>query len=189
MRFNLWMDRYFLPLLPPIFVLLASALYHLYTRQKWLIVLLPVLMFGWVHFYWNMSYVQFKEYTGLHEALTYLARPGGPKQVLVDLKHIGYSKKALEVMLNYYLPKDSRLQLITLTPQTASLALQDASNVPVLAVLCSHVRLMNMAVETKIDVAEKPRPRVFEEDVCLFQAKPLEISNEQMDVVLEKIQK
>jgi len=166
MRFNLWMDRYFLPLLPSIFILIASAIYHLYTRHRIFIVLLPALLFVWVYSYWNMGYVRTQEYTGLAEAFAYLTAPGGPEEVLVDRTNTGYSGAALDVMLDYYVPKDSKLKLIPLTPQTVSLAWSRTPKVPVLMMLCSQVHLMHTTVD--LDIEEDGRPRLFGTDTCLF---------------------
>lgn len=166
-RFNLWMDRYFLPFLPSVFILLTSVLYHLYSRHKLFIVLLPVLLFGWLHTYWNMEYIWAREYTGLQDAFTYLTRRGGPEKVLVDRSHMGYSAKALDVMLDYYVPKDSKLQLITLNEENKSLVWTSQPRIPVLMMLCSQVDLMKTIVWLHID--EKSL-KTFGRDTCVVKS-------------------
>ena len=168
MRFNLWMDRYFLPLLPSMLILLASLLYHLQSRHKIFLVLLPVLLFGWIQFYWNMDYVRAREYTGLQEAFDYLTGPQGPQQVLVERQNVGYPSKALDVMLAYYVPKDSPLKIMTLSPENASMAWESSPKIPILMMLCSQVHLIYTSIEMRLE--EDGRPRLFGTDTCLFTA-------------------
>ena len=163
MRFNLWMDRYFLPFLPSIFILLAASLYHLYERHHLFIVLLPILLFGWMSKYWNTDYIYTREYTGLKDTFTYLMRPDGPEKVLVDRRSMGYSAKALDVMLAYYVPKDAKLQLITLTDENMSLIWTSEPKIPVLIMLCSQVKLLDAI--TKMHISEDPV--AFGRDTCV----------------------
>ena len=165
-RFNLWMDRYFLPFLPAMLIWLACGLYHLYTRHKLLLVLLPVLLFAWVHVYWNMLYIWTKEYNGLADAFAYLTSDKGPEEVLVDNTNAGYSDKAMEVMLAHYVPKDSKLKMTFLTKDTIHKALDNRPKAPILMILCSQIHLLNTTVEYNIE--EDTMPMIFVSDTCLF---------------------
>ena len=167
MRFNLWMDRYFLPFLPAMLLWLACGLYHLYMRHKLLLVLLPVLLFAWIHIYWNMGYVWTKEYTGLASAFSYLNGPNGPAEVLVDNTNVGYSDKATEVMLSYYVPKDSKLKVMLMTKDNIYKALDNRPKTPILMMLCSQIHWLNTTVDYNME--EDSMPMVFGTDTCILK--------------------
>lgn len=168
-RFNLWMDRYFLPVLPSIFVLMAYALYHLQQRHRELIVLLPVLLFGWMSLYWNSGYVWAQEYTGLKGAITYLSTyPNGARKVLFEKTNADYSSQALEVMLHYYLPPGSEVELIPLSQETVQLALQGEPKAPIMVMLCSKVSLLRTIIPMHLE--EDHKPFIFGNDTCVFTA-------------------
>lgn len=175
MRFNLWMDRYFLPLLPGIFILLASVLYHLQQRHRIFILCLPALCISWMLVYWQSEYTRQAEYTGWPEAFAYLTGPHGSSKVLIKPTR-DYAKAALRVMLQYYVPKGATLEPIWLTKETAPLSWQENPRVPILVVLCSQVHLMHVMGEAKVEPAEKPI--VFGGDTCIFLGKPVVKAND-----------
>ena len=177
LRFNLWMDRYFLPLLPPIFILLSGLLYELQERHRVFILYLPVLLLGWVSCYWQVHWIYMPEYTGLRDAFTYLTGPNGPKKVLVDRTRTGYPSKAVDIMLDYYVPAGSDLEMIELTPQSAHIAWESNPKVPILMLLCSQVHLIYTSLETATE--EDAEPMLFGKDTCLYTAHHVELKKDQ----------
>ena len=171
LRYNLWMDRYFLPLMPAILLLLAGFLYHLYERHAILLILWPVLLFAWLKFFWVQDYLLTEEFTGLRYAVSYLVNERKADQVLVATGRMGYPKAALSRMIAYYIPPTSKMELIPLTPQTTPMGWQSKPKIPVLMPVCSQVHLLTTSVDMNMDVERDLM--LFGPDVCVFSIRPL----------------
>ncbi len=117
-RHNLFMDRYFLMLLPSVYLLLTEVLIHLTHRWAGWWVALAVLVGGstWQHI---TNYIpRTQDSSGLVQTFNYVADLGYDK-VLLLYDQMTYPGPAAQWVLAYYLPKDKPLQLIALTPQNS----------------------------------------------------------------------
>ena len=170
---NLWMDRYFLPAMPSICLLFAVFLNHLRKRHAALLVLWPMLLVGWVGFYFNIEHLYWKEYTGLHDAFVYLTKDmtQEPKQILVDFSGMGYPIAAVPYMLGFYIPPGKHLDMIQLTAQTAPLSWQTTPKMQILLPLCSQTHLIYASVKTNSE--EDGTPLLFGGDTCVYTAHPV----------------
>lgn len=171
LKFNLWLDRYFLALMPAILLLLTVFFYHLYERHKVLLVLWPILLFVWVAHIWTFDYLIAPEYIGVHDAVNYLINELKVEKVVASMEGTGYPAAAIKPMFSYYVPKDKKLEIIKLTKETAPLAV-GKNRLPVLMPLCSQIHLINMSLDYGIEEEDKPllfgRP-----DVCVLWVKPM----------------
>ena len=166
-KINLWMDRYFLPVMPSVILVFTECLDHLRKRHAVLLVLWPALLVGWVNSYWGLEHLHWPEYNGLHDAFTYINHVAKADTLYVDLTGTGYPWAAFPRMLNFYVPKDKPIEIIPLTKKTVAAATADTDPKPlVLMPLCSQVHLMYTAVDLQIQ--EDGEPLLFNRDTCLI---------------------
>jgi len=170
-RYNLWLDRYFLPAMPVLLLLLAEFLVHLYRRHALWLVLWPLLLVCWVHSYLKLDHLHWAEYTGLREAFSYLTEKMQAPRVFIDMARTGYPDAALPYMFNYYVPPGRKLEIIRLTKQNAADTWRQTPKAPILMPLCSHIHLIYTAVENDID--EDGVPLVFGRDICVYTVHPI----------------
>lgn len=170
-RYNLWLDRYFLPVMPAILLLFAGLLDHLRQRCVCWLLLWPLLLVSWVQFYWDLEHLHWPEYTGLRAAFTHLVDYRQEKRVLLAMENTGYPEAALLPMFDFYVPKDKEIEMIPYTPQTASLAWQTQPKTPILMILCSQMHLMHTSFYTNTE--EDGEPYLFGRDVCIYTAHPI----------------
>lgn len=169
LKYNLWIDRYFVALMPAILVLTGSCLYHLYERHRLLIVLLPLILLVWINLYWNMYALLRAEYTGLKDAFSFISQNWPNQPVYVDTAKTGYPEKALQVMLHYYAP-NPQINLIALSKENAPQTAQTPKP-PVLMPLCTQYHLMQFSFDYNLE--EDREPYLFGSDVCVFTAHPV----------------
>ena len=169
LKYNLWIDRYFVALMPAILVLTGSCLYHLYERHRLLIVLFPLILLVWINLYWNMYALLRAEYTGLKDAFSFISQNWPNQPVYVDTAKTGYPEKALQVMLHYYAP-NPQINLIALSKENAPQAAQTPKP-PVLMPLCTQYHLMQFSFDYNLE--EDREPYLFGSDVCVFTAHPV----------------
>ena len=169
LKYNLWLDRYFLSFMPPILVLIAGCLYHLYERHRLLIVLFPLLAAAWTAHFWNLDYLLTAEFTGLKDAFSFISQNWPNQPVYVDTAKTGYPDKALQVMLQYYAP-GHQMTLIPLSKENAPQAAQTPKP-PVLMPLCTQYHLMQFSFDYNLE--EDREPYLFGKDVCVFTAHPV----------------
>lgn len=168
LRVNLWMDRYFLPLLPALFILLSGLLDYLQKNAKLFLLLWPLLLWSWVQVYWTQEYLWWPEYTGLHDAFVHLTQVRKAKKVLVDTTNTGYPLEALKQMLAYYVPKDYTLTIEPLSKENISQSW--TRDVPVLLPLCSQI---HMIIFSATHLVEEDKPLLlFHRDTCVFTVHP-----------------
>ncbi|MBR4592014.1 MAG: hypothetical protein IKO35_02260 [Elusimicrobiaceae bacterium] len=170
LRFNLWLDRYFLPAMPCAILLFSEFLEHLRKRHIILLILWPLLLVSWINFYWKLDYLYWPEYTGLRYAFEYLTSTLNADKVLVDMDRTGYPEAALAPMFEYYIPEGKKLEVIRLTPENAPMSWESSPKIPVLLSLCSQVHLIYTSLDKKIEV--DGYPLLFGKDICVFQAQP-----------------
>lgn len=171
LKFNLWLERYFLPIMVSLLLLFAEFLEHL-RKQHWvLLALWPLLLGAWVRFFGTLEYLTWPEYTGLHEAFVWLTQTEKADKLLVDLAKTGYPRAALWEMFSFYIPKGYKLELIELTPKNVSLSWQTNPKTYILLPLCSHVHLLETSVKTFSE--EDGAPLLFRGDTCLYTAHPI----------------
>ncbi len=165
LRFNLWIDRYFVLTLPPILILLAGLLFHLQQRHKILIILLPTLLIPWVKHYYALDFRYVQEFTGLKDAFAFISGTLKADKVFIDMDKTGYPQAALDIMFAYYLPPNGGLRFIPLTRETAPLAVKEPKS-PVLLPLCTQIHLINASLAYGIE--EDREPYVFGNDICVM---------------------
>ena len=170
LRFNLWLDRYFLPAMPCVLLLVAEFVEHLRKRHVILLLLWPILLISWVNFYWKLDYLYEPEYTGLRDAFHYLTDTLKADKVLVDMDRTGYPRAALVPMFQYYIPQDKQLEIIRLTPDTAPLSWTSTPKMPIVTSLCSHLHLIYTSLDMKLEV--EGVPLLFGKDICVYTAVP-----------------
>lgn len=170
-KYNLWMDRYFLALMPSILLLLAGFVYHLYKRHALLLVLWPALMWVWVQFFWVQDYIDLPEFTGLRAVFTHLAKERKTDKLFIDMERIGYPAAAVPYMVKWYVPPQDRLELLYLSPENAPLAWQSTPKIPILMLVCSQIHLLESSV--KMNLEEDNNLLVFNQNICLYTAHPL----------------
>ena len=172
LRANLWLERYFLPLLPALFMLLAGLFNYLYKNAKVLLVLWPVLLFHWVQIYWLQDYVWWPEYNGLRDAFTYLTQARQTDTVFVDTARTGYPQAALGPMFAYYVPEGYKLDIVPITEQNIARTWMSRPKIPVLLPLCSQIHMMEFA--STYHVEEEGPLLLFHRDTCVFTISPVE---------------
>ncbi len=168
--FNLWMDRYFLPVLPSILILLAGIFYHLQARHKIFILLVPTLLAFWFHLGIETVYSRPPEYMGMNNAFRYLEK-NHITRVLLDSVHLTYPPRAVEEMLSYYQHPGQELELIPLNEENVSLAWNSEPKVPILIILCSRVYILD--VMSRLRAEPDSRAVAFAGDTCLYTARYL----------------
>ncbi len=166
-KVNLWMDRYFLPVMPSLILVFAECLDHLRKRHAVLLVLWPALLTGWVVSYWGLEHLHWQEYNGLHDAFSYINNVAKADTLYVDLSGTGYPREAFPHMLNFYAPANKPLKIIPLTSQTVSGATQETASKPLVMVpLCSQIHMMYTSVA--LNIQEDREPLLFARDTCLI---------------------
>lgn len=170
LKYNLWLDRYFMILLPALLFLFTEILFHLQARHRILIVILPIFLTIWVHIFLTLDWFLKGEITGLKEAFSYVADTLKADQVFVDMDKTGYPEAALPVMFNYYLPTNSSVKLRVLSQQTTHELFQTPKP-PLLTPLCSVVHLIEASL--KYGVEHDKTPVVFGRDVCVMTVHPV----------------
>lgn len=174
-KVNLWMDRYFLPVMPSLILVFTECLDHLRKRHAVLLVLWPALLVGWVQSYWGLEHLHWPEYNGLHDAFAYINNIAKPDTLFVDLTGTGYPWAAFPRMLNFYVPKDKPIEIIPLTKKTVAAATAETTPKPlVLMPLCSQVHLMYTSVALQIQ--EDSEPLLFNRDTCLITVHPVTLA-------------
>ena len=168
LRSNLWLDRYFLPAMPACILLFTECLDHLRKRHLILLVLWPLLLIGWINFYWRLEHLHWSEYTGWQPAFEYLSKREDIDTILVDMEKTGYPKEALIRMLQFYIPKSKKLTLIPLSRETAPLSWESKPKMYILMPLCSQMHLLETAVATSSE--EDSMPLLFHGDTCIYTA-------------------
>lgn len=177
LKFSLWLDRYFLALMPAAMLLFTVYFYHLHERHKLLLVLWPILLCVWVKYFWTFDYLIAPEYIGVHDAVNYLINEIKTEKVVASLEGTGYPQAAIKPMFSYYIPKDKKLEIIPLDKESAHLAV-GKDRLPVLMPLCSQIHLINMSLDYGIE--EDGKPLWFGmPDVCILWAHPMPWLEEQ----------
>lgn len=164
LKVNLWLDRYFLTLLPAILMLLCGLLNYLQKNVKLFLILWPLLLWGWVQVYWTQEYLWWPEYTGLRDAFTYLTQVRRAKKVLVDSEETGYPLEALKRMLAFYVPEDYALDIQFITKD--NIAESWTNDVPILLPLCSQIHMMIFSATYQVE--ENKPLLLFRRDTCIF---------------------
>ena len=118
------------------------------------------------------DYLYLPEYTGLRWAFNYLVKEQKVDKVLIDMDRTGYPEAALGYMMKFYIPKDKKLEIIRLTPQSAPLSWQTTPPTLVLMPICSQIKLLHLSVQTEIE-EDPDKLLLFGKDVCVFPARPL----------------
>ncbi|MBR4355825.1 MAG: hypothetical protein IKP96_04600 [Elusimicrobiaceae bacterium] len=171
LRYNLWMDRYFLPAMPALLLLLAQCFEHLRQRHGVLLVLWPILLVCWVKAYWGQEHLHWPEYTGLHDAFVHLIEYRKADKVLVAYERSGYPEAALIPMFEFYVPEDKKIEFIPFTEQTAPMAWSTDPKLPILMPICSQMHLIHTSLHTHTE--EDGMPNLFLHDVCVYTAHPI----------------
>lgn len=171
LKVNLWLDRYFLPAMPAFILLFTECLDHLQKRHLVLLILWPLLLCGWINFYWQLEHLHWPEYTGLHDLFTHLSKDDSVDKILVDMGKTGYPHEALVYMLKFYIPKDKKLELIPLTRETVSLSWETNPRTYVFMPLCSQIHLIQTSIETGAE--EDSQPMLFGRDACIYTVHPI----------------
>ena len=169
-KYNLWMDRYFAILMPAFILLITIFIFHLYQRQKILIILLPLLLTAWCGEYMQMDFKYTREFTGLKDAFAFVANELKSERVFVDMAKTGYTHKVFMRMLQYYVPQGKTLQIIPLTKQSVKQAFKEPKP-PVLLPLCTQMHIMQAGLD--YDMEEDGEPYVFGKDVCILTVHPV----------------
>ena len=156
---NLWLDRYFLFCLPPLFIFLSTLLYHLYQRHAELIVLLPFVLGVWVFLLCTHFWPDMQDLSGLRATMEYLSSKNTPR-VLVAYDQVSYAPPAQQFLLSFYAPKN--IQLIPLTQENTDLLHQ----MPLVVPLCSFINLMNISYFYNFDV---PEPVIPFQETCVVE--------------------
>ena len=130
-KYTLWLDRYFLAVIPSLLLLLAGFLYHLYERHAILLVLWPILSVCWAQF-WLNNCIKEEEFTGLNKAFSYLINERKTDKVFVVVNHAGYPAAAVMPMLEYHVPEGKKLEIIPMTKENAHEAHEATPKIPVL---------------------------------------------------------
>lgn len=172
LRVNLWMDRYFLPVLPSFFLLFAAFLDHLQKRHIVLLVLWPLLLTCWTQFYWDLEYLHWPEYTGLHDAFIHLTGQRQADKVLVVVEGISsYPPQAWPHMFEQYVPEGKHIEMIPISQENVAMSWQTNPKTPVLLPLCSQVNLLNFTYTYQVE--EDPAVLVFNKDTCVMTLHPM----------------
>ncbi len=169
LKYNLWLDRYFLLSVPPFLILITQCLAHLQHRHAILVILLPFILVVWTRQYWNLDYLKNPEYTGMKEAFHFVTHTLKADTVLVDVDKTGYPEAALPLMFNYYAPKNHSLKILPLTQQNLPLAFT-YPKAPVLLPLCSRIHLIYANLDYNME--EDREPYIFGKDVCVTTIHP-----------------
>ncbi len=169
LKVNLWLDRYFLPLLPALFILWTGLLDYLQKNMKLFLILWPLLLFSWVQVYWTQEYIWWPEYTGLHDAFTYVTQSRQADKLLVDTRKTGYPDEALKRMLAFYLPKGYALDIMPITKENVSLSWTEKT--PILLPLCSQIHMMEFMSEYRVE--DDAPLLIFHHDTCIFTVHPV----------------
>ena len=170
LKYNLWLDRYFLLSVPPFLLLITQCLTHLQKRHAILVLLLPFILTVWTNQYWKLDYLRNPEYTGLKEAFHFVSNTLKAQKVLVDAAKTGYPSDSFPLMLQYYIPKESPLRIEILTPQNAQQAFEEPK-IPVLLPLCSQIHMIQASLDYNME--EDHPPLIFGKDVCVFTVHPV----------------
>ncbi len=170
-KVNLWLDRYFLPMLVSVILLFTAFLEHLRKRHLVLLVLWPLLLVGWVQFFWKLDYLSWPEYNGWREAFTRVIQTEKADKLLVDLSKVTYPRAAIMPMFSFYIPEGVDLELIALTAQNVSMSWETNPKTYILVPLCSQVSMIDSLVSMRAET--DGAPLLFGHDTCLYTASPL----------------
>lgn len=153
-RYNLFMDRYFLITLPSVFILLAALWTHLYKRWIGVIVLLPLFLFCNTLYYFDHSLPRLTEYSGLTESFEYAQNALSAKKVLVLMDPMTYPGVSRWPIMRYFLPKGYPLEVIELTKENAGWV-AGPEKVPLVIPLCSFYRLVMSSADYGFKLPDK----------------------------------
>lgn len=170
-KYNLWLDRYFLLTVPSFLILITQCLAHLRQRHAVLVLLLPFILGVWTCQYWKLDYLRAPEYTGLKEAFAFVSHTLRADKVLVDSAKTGYPAASFPLMLKYYTDPTANLTIEILNTQNVQQAFQEPK-IPVLLPLCSQVHMIQAGIDYHME--EDREPYIFGKDVCVITVHPVE---------------
>ena len=173
---NLWLERYFVFLVPSLCLLLTCLLMHLGHRWSgwWIVLALIVGSNAWI--YEEKYALSPKDVSGLEEAFRYVHEMGYDR-VLVLYDRVTYPPAVSKWVLEYFIPKDISLELITLTPENAT-RMQKPEGLALVAPLGSFSVLMEASQRYHFDI-DSPRA-VFKQTSVLIDPQ---VANQFMFVV------
>lgn len=165
---NLWLGRYFLMLLPSIYLLFTGLLMHLQERWKGVIVLLPLFVGVNIGNYWNVYQPLCSDPSGLGDVFSYVTHRLGRQEVLVAYDRVTYPGISAVWTLEYFLPQDVPLKLTPLTRENAS-RMQAPQSVPLVAPLSAFTYVMKFSEKYGFDAGSDLRQ--FKQ-TCLVRTPP-----------------
>ncbi len=155
LRYNLFLDRYFLILLPSLWMLLAGLLHFLIRQHSGLMLLLPVFLYANTVHYFTVYTPRTTDPTGLTQAFTYLHQNLQQGRALVVTESITYAGEAPTYVLNYFTPPDHSLTLLALTADNVA-RLNPPEQLPLVVPLCSFELLTNLLATYPLDLNLRP---------------------------------
>ena len=167
-RYNLFIERYFLMILPAVLLFFTGLLMHLQTRWKGVLVLLP--LFAGVNMVCFLKIYQLHptDMSGLTEVFSYVSHTLQRKEVLVLFDRMTYPGPSARWTLEYFLPQDVSLTLTPLTRENVS-RMQPPESVPLVAPLSSFMHVMQFSQKYGFDSGSNLRR--FKQ-ACLVRTLP-----------------
>lgn len=141
---NLLLGRYFLVILPALYLLFTGLLVHLGERWKVVIVLLPLFVGINMGYYIKIYQPYTSDPSGLADIFAYVTHKLHRNEVLVAYDRVGYPGPSAAWTLEYFLPQDVPLTLTPLTRENAS-RMQAPEWVPLIVPLGSFSYIMKFS--------------------------------------------
>ncbi len=164
-RYNLFMERYFLMVLPNVFILLTGLFVHLCKRWMGFAILLPVFLYANFAYFHNHALPRPNEYTGLTDSFAYVEKVSPSKKVLFFMAPISYPKASQEPFVRYFINPASNIELIPFNNETLKL-MQAPERLPVVVPLCALQRLLDLSNGSHFKI---PEPVVAFGQTCILQ--------------------
>ena len=165
---NLWLGRYFLMLLPAIYLLFTGLLMHLQARWCWAIILLPVFVIWNIGYYLHIYQPYASDPSGLADTFAYVTHKLHRNEVLVAYDRVTYPGPSAQWTLEYFLPKNASLTLTPLTRENAH-RMQAPEWVPLVAPLSAFTYVMRFSQEYGFDSGSDLRQF---KHTCLVRTQP-----------------
>ncbi len=166
---NLWVQRYFLMVLPAVYLLFTGLLMHLQARWQGVIVLLPVFVGLNMGYYLQMYQPYASDPSGLADVFSYVTHHLHRQEVLVAYDRVTYPGPSARWTLEYFLPKDTPLTLTPLTRENAH-RMQTPEQLPLVAPLSAFTYVMKFSEKYGFDTTSDLRQ--FKQ-TCLVRTRPV----------------
>lgn len=183
--YNFWMDRYFLVLMPALYLLITACIFHLATRPRhWpFLALWPILLYSWFLFFFTFDYLHAKEYTGMRSTFNLLTNKYRVHEIMIDPSNMGYPEAAIPHMFAMYVPKGYDLKMIPLSLETAEHALTEPRPYIVMPV-CGTTHLVYTSLVTGVE--EDGIPIVFS-TTCTYKGRAVDFKEGKGPMPLQKV--